>query len=335
MAGEYRTLRRRTACPPLVAVLLLVLVSSGGYGAGGVKASEGVAAATETRRALAAARPTRPEARLRAAVTSLNKTVLLLTSDILLTSDLPSMTCPNLTVVGNCRTRDGRWRPCKIDAGKKFSGFSATSQNGVTPGLELVNFHLTNFRHPIATIQGVIVVRNCLVTKNSVAGFLFCAYELRFERSTFTGNNGILIGGEYINVDLKGVVFRSNTGGSLISLYKGGVDGERCRFEANRGGAVDVSKGGAKFIRSSFVKNSGGAVRLGFDGSGIFCNCQFAGNYVTSSGGRPRVEHVYFGRIMDGSNGVRFCKKRPRVGVVLESPDLASYIKDSCEDCRK
>ncbi|GBG92837.1 hypothetical protein CBR_g57388 [Chara braunii] len=334
MAGEYRTSRRRTARAPVVALLLLVLVSSGGYGSGGVKASDGVAAATERRRALAAARPTTPEARLRAAVTSRNKTVLRLTSDILLTSDLPVMTCPNLTVVGNCRTRDGRWRPCKIDGGQKFSGFNATGGNGVTPGLELVNFHLTNFRRTIAYMPGIIVVRNCLVTKNTVSYGMFSAYVLSIERSTFTGNSGGLISGMYVSVGLGDVVFRSNTG-PLISLYKGNVSGRRCRFEANTGGPISVSKGGVRFIRSSFVNNSGGAVTLGFDGSGTFCNCKFEGNYVTTSGGRSRVEHVYFGGIMDGTDGVQFCKKRPRVGVVLESPDLASYIKDSCKECPK
>ncbi|GBG91521.1 hypothetical protein CBR_g52555 [Chara braunii] len=334
MAGEHRTSRRRTACALLVALLLLVFVSSGGYGGGGVKASEGVAAATETRRALAAATPTTPEARLRAALTSRNKTVLRLTSDILLTSDLPPMTCPNLTVVGNCRTRDGRWRPCKIDGGKKFSGFLWANQDGV-PRLELVNFHFTNFRRDIASMPGVIVVRNCLVTKSMVDDGQFGAYELTIERSTFTGNNGVLIGGMYVNVHLKGVVFRSNTGGPLISLYRGGVSGERCRFEANRGRAVEVSKGDAMFFSSSFVKNSGGAVKFGFDGTGVFCHCRFAENYVTSSGGRSTVQHVYFGGITDGSGGVQFCKKRPRVGVVLESPDLASYIKDSCNECPK
>eukprot|EP00244_Chara_vulgaris_P005260 TRINITY_DN20948_c0_g1_i1.p1 TRINITY_DN20948_c0_g1~~TRINITY_DN20948_c0_g1_i1.p1 ORF type:complete len:141 (+),score=18.43 TRINITY_DN20948_c0_g1_i1:3-425(+) len=139
----------------------------------------------------------------------------------------------------------------------------------------------------------------------------------------------------YVHVQLKDVVFRSKIGRPSISLYRGDVVGERCRFEANRAGAVDVSKGGVKFIRSSFVKNSGGAVHFGFDGTGDFCSCQFVGNYVTLGGRRKAVQHVYFGGIMDGSGGVRFCKKRPRVGVVLESPDLASYIKDSCEKCPK
>ncbi|GBG92881.1 hypothetical protein CBR_g57608 [Chara braunii] len=350
MAGEHRTSRRRTACAPLVALLLLVLVSSGGHGGGGVKASERVAAAAATRRALAAARPTTPEARLRAAVTSRNATVLRLTSDILLTSDLPLMTCPNLTVVGNCRTRDGRWRSCKIDGGKKFFGFRSLSQSldfhitirldtgfhsGSTPRLELVNLHLTNFHQPIVEILGFVVVRNCLVTKNTVTGFSFSAYELRFERSTFTSNNGSLIGGMYVNVHLKGAVFRSNIGGPAITFYQGGVYGERCRFEANSGGAVGVTHGGVRFIRSSFVNNSGGAVSIAYDASGIFCHCEFAGNSDTLSEGRSIVRHVYFGGVVSWSAGVQFCKQRPRVGVVLEKPDLASYIKDSCKECPK
>ncbi|GBG91524.1 hypothetical protein CBR_g52558 [Chara braunii] len=338
MAGGQATLRTRTACEPLV-LLLLVLLSLDGYG-GGVKAAAGGVAATEARRGLCTSTLT-AEARLRAAMMNPNTTIVRLTSDIRLTSDLPYVTCPNLTVIGNCTTDCGQPRLCQIYGGERFGGFARAEERII---LTLQNLLMSNFTlskenaSSVIAGGGTIVVKNCLFQNNTArGGGLFGAFmgTVTIENSTFIGNNGTVIDGMFGNVYLKDVVFRSNIGGVVIFLYRATVDGERCEFEANSGGAVSVSIGSLKFINSSFVNNSRGAVSA-VAASATFCYCQFEGNYVISEdGGKREVEHVYFNRVMSYESRLLFCKQRPQVGVHLESPNLASFVKDSCEECPK
>ncbi|GBG91518.1 hypothetical protein CBR_g52552 [Chara braunii] len=222
----------------------LVLLSLDGYG-GGVKAAAGVVAAAEARRGLSTSMPT-PEARLRAAMTNPNTTIVRLTFDIRLTSDLPYMTCLNLTVIGNCRTDFGLPRLCQINGGDRFGGFAGAEEPIILTLQNVLMSHFTlSKENPRSVIAGggTIVVKNCLFQNNTGGGgVLFGAImsTVTIENSTFIGNNGTAIGGTFLNVYLKEVVFRSNIGGSVISLNRGMVDGERCEFEANAGGAVSV-----------------------------------------------------------------------------------------------
>ncbi|GBG84981.1 hypothetical protein CBR_g39444 [Chara braunii] len=290
------------------------------------------------------------EALLRAAMARKTKTVLRLTGDVHLTRDLESMTCPDLTVIGSCKTGSGRRRRCTIDGRKRFSGFASSGQNLTLDNLELTGFVGTSTRrlYILESYVAVITISNCLVSGNvNLAGMdvsglisLVAAQDVIIKNSQFVSNKGKMISLMYTGLTATNVLFRSNEGGPLISHYRASVTCVGCRFEGNKaaeGAAVLVADYGyVLFSRSSFVGNSltrvgarGGAVNV-FGAAGLdtrFCNCFFRGNTIALPRGKKMTEHVYIDPT--GYPHVYFCKKRPAIGI---NGNLSRAI-DSCEGC--
>ncbi|GBG84999.1 hypothetical protein CBR_g39463 [Chara braunii] len=286
---------------------------------------------------MAAAAPTTPEARLRAAVTKRGTTVLRLTSDLRLTADLPAVTCPSLTVTGNCRTVRGRSRRCKIDGSERFPGFLAMSVNLTLSNLEVTGFASKSGKDNtfVRSVSGAITIRNCLFTKNSGGVIDVTGGDgLKVEGSSFVRNEGGVIEVAYSTMEANDVLFQANTGGTAVGLIRTGLICRRCVFENNtaktQAAAVAVgSAGGIRFSRCRFIGNTvtevggrGGAVTVG--GSyGQFCHCQFERNTIKVAGGTTRIEHVYINGL------VEFCGKVPSTGMNGDAGDL----QVNCKDC--
>ncbi|GBG84994.1 hypothetical protein CBR_g39458 [Chara braunii] len=317
----------------LIGLLSFLVPHSPGYGGGAMAPFARIVPSA------AAAAPTTPEARLRDAVTKRVTTVLRLTSDLRLTADLPAVTCPNLTVTGNCRTVKGRSRRCKIDGRKRFAGFFFMREGNLT----LSNLEVTGFASKsgkdnlfVRSVGGAITVRNCLFTKNSGGVIdVTTGYGLKVEGSSFVRNEGGVINVAYSTMEAKDVLFQANTGVTAIGLVRTGLICRRCVFENNtaqtQAAAVGVgSAGSIRFSRCRFIGNTvtevggrGGAVIV--QGSyGQFCHCQFERNTIKVAGGKTRIEHVY----LNGGLG-DFCEKVPSTGVNFD----VGEAKVNCKSC--
>ncbi|GBG84977.1 hypothetical protein CBR_g39440 [Chara braunii] len=288
---------------------------------------------------------------LRAAMARKTKTVLRLTGDVRLTRDLEPMTCPDLAVIGSCKTRSGRRRRCTIDGQERFSGFAGDGQTLTLDNLELVGFVGTSTRptYIVGHFFHMATISNCLVSGNvnlagtDVPGLIDVvgADDVVIKNSQFIRNKGKMISITYTGLTATNVLFRSNEGGPLISHLKASVTCVGCRFEGNKaaeGAAVLVADYGiVLFSRSSFVGNS--LTRVGERGGAVnvvssigplaarFCNCVFNGNTIALPRGKKMTEHVYLEPT--AYHTVSFCKKRPAIGI----NGNISHAIDSCEGC--
>ncbi|GBG84983.1 hypothetical protein CBR_g39446 [Chara braunii] len=282
---------------------------------------------------------------LRAAMARKTKTVLQLTGDVRLTRDLEPMTCPDLAVIGSCKTRSGRRRRCTIDGQKRFSGFAGSGQTLTLDNLELAGFIGTIVGHVfhMATISNCLVSGNVNLAGTDVPGVINVvgADDVVIKNSQFIRNKGKMISIMYTRLTATNVLFRSNEGGPLISHHRAEVTCVGCRFEGNKaaeGAAVLVANYGIViFSRSSFVGNS--LTRVGERGGAVnvvsslgplaarFCNCFFNGNTIALPRGKKMTEHVYLEPT--ASQSVSFCKKRPAMGI----NGNISHAIDSCDGC--
>ncbi|GBG85007.1 hypothetical protein CBR_g39471 [Chara braunii] len=289
----------------------------------------------------AQAAATTPEACLRSAVTRKKKTVLQLTADVVLSADLPVLKCPDLVIVGKCKTPKGRPRKCKIDGANKFKGFQFLGQEA---NLTLSNVELTRFSLLVyAAASGDVVITDCVLTdlRASASSRGVVAVEnvgLTVRNSLITRSKGTILVAGYGGLDMANVIFRGNSGGPVLDHYRAGLRCDKCGFESNTASGdhavVEPNYGVATFSRSWFVGNSrtkvgarGGAVYVGGGMTPTyFCNCRFANNTILLAGGRKKVEHVYVAK----GNAVEFCPKRPSTGLGVAS---GASVKDSCGNC--
>ncbi|GBG84975.1 hypothetical protein CBR_g39438 [Chara braunii] len=288
------------------------------------------------------------ETHLRAATAWKTKTVLRLTGDVGLTRDLGPMTCPDLTVIGSCKTRSGHPRRCRIDSRKRLSGIIGSGQTLTLDNLELTGFVGTSTRnlYILGNFFHIATISNCLVSGNvNLAGTgvidLVGTAAVVVKNSQFVRNKGKMIYISYTDLTATNVLFRSNEGGPLISYLRVSVTCVECRFEGNKaaeGAAVLVADYGAVlFSRLSFVGNfltrvgaRGGAVHVASAFGALtarFCNRVFRGNTIALPSGKKMTEHVYLEPTT--SHTVSFCKKRPAIGINGNH----SHAIDSCEGC--
>ncbi|GBG85005.1 hypothetical protein CBR_g39469 [Chara braunii] len=296
---------------------------------------------------------TTPEALLRAAMAQPKKTVLTLTSDVSLTSDLGEMKCPDLTVVGNCKTK-GKPRLCKIDGRKRYAGFHFPDRKNLT----LLNLEITGLAGIVSSPPSSdVLIKNCLLSNNKDLLLSLPFGSLTISRSKVVGNDGDFVDIFFGSVDATDVVFRSNRG-LIFTITKGSLKCTRCGFERNTAKSTVVVNAGREYVtfsRSWFVGNSatqvgerGAAVSVGTGGMTRFCYCRFEGNTIAVAGGKKKVEHVYLSELIPSTPpNLSFCKKRPSSGIGPQrhmtrcrrwewtTDHLREGYSRTAEDCRK
>ncbi|GBG70147.1 hypothetical protein CBR_g6278 [Chara braunii] len=305
------------------------------------------------------------EAQLRAAILSPNPQVLVVNSDITLTSNLPDVVCPDLTIQGKCRRR-----LCKIDGRNRYSAFSKVRSITVT-GMELTRLTSSGaLGGPAPAIAGnpnggsQIRLANVRISDSRNARGRGVV-ELREGRLTavktvFSGNSAEFGGAIGISVDAlleaTDVQFLRNKAaemGGAISAFQTFVNCTRCVFDRNEAGSIGgavriagVDGGGAVFFSCKFSANKGtgrgskgGAVYVDRLDPSIygakFCKSTFAGNTARNARGSTVTDHVWIGMTEANDEGTKilFCPRRPRTGITIPDPLYRPDVVDTCNGC--
>ncbi|GBG70154.1 hypothetical protein CBR_g6285 [Chara braunii] len=295
------------------------------------------------------------EAQLRAAVLSSTARVLLVDSDILLTSSLPQVVCPDLTIRGRC----GR-RLCKIDGRGRFRGFFQPPKISIS-GIELTRMSSSTAagQDDAAAIFGDSNSSPTVVLSNVRISYARNRRAVQVFEGTITASNTVFLGNaagaialsSFTRLDGRNVQFISNKArwGGAITSSEGIINCTNCRFERNEaqlgGGAVimgDVDGTEAAFFKCSFVRNKvtnrggeGGAVNVGNVDSVSpvrFCRNSFVSNTAKTAGGATVTSHVWISTSNEDAR-VNFCPSRPSTGVTITNPAFVPNVIDTCSAC--
>ncbi|GBG69217.1 hypothetical protein CBR_g3916 [Chara braunii] len=280
------------------------------------------------------------------AVTS--KCSLVLTSDVVLTGNLPAANnaaCPKIRIVGRCSGR----KLCKIDGVDKYS-FVNGAYDLLLENLEITRMRSADPNRAPVISGGSATVRHCRVTKNvNGVGDGVVRGRLTIENTVFEDNRGGVLcledeRGSFANAT--DVVFRRNRNaqGGAVSAVESSFYCTRCLFERNvaeeAGGAVRLTDSDgtrARFKHCRFVGNKvtgkkgqafGGAVYISNIDPGVsFCHCQFDRNMAAG-----KLNHVYIDGLEDSI--AYFCPARPRSGIVITPKTSEAFVKDGCTGCK-
>ncbi|GBG70152.1 hypothetical protein CBR_g6283 [Chara braunii] len=305
------------------------------------------------------------EAQLRAAILSPTPQVLVVDSDITLTSNLPDVVCPDLTIQGKCRRR-----LCKIDGRNRYSAFSKVRSITVT-GMELTRLRSSGaLGAPAPAIKGQsnggsqIRLSNVRISDSRNArgrGVVELSEgSLTAVKTVFSGNSAEVGGAIAIAVDARleatDVQFLRNKAadmGGAISAFQTVLNCTKCVFDRNEagsiGGAVRIAGpdgAGAFFFSCKFSANKGtgrgskgGAVyvdRLDASLFGAkFCKSSFAGNTAKNARGATVTDHVWIAMTKENDEDAKilFCPRRPRTGITIPDPLYRPNVVDTCAGC--
>ncbi|GBG45879.1 hypothetical protein CBR_g79342 [Chara braunii] len=279
---------------------------------------------------------------------------LVVTSDILLTSNLPdvnSSACPEVKIVGGC----GQGR-CKIDGADKYTFIRFPRR------VHLENLHITRMRcagqdnSPVVFKPGTLFMKNCLVSSNvnpeDTGGISIWEGSLDIQSTTFESNTGSSGGAilldSFATLKATNVIFRNNKGveGGAIKNVESDIQCDRCQFlnnEAGDGGAVYLTdEDGTEATFRSTVFQGNRATKVGGQGGAVFidnidpgvkfCYSTFSRNTaVSAASGRQIDNNVYVGIEPENFGDVTFCPSIPPAVVIR--PGSEPLVTVNCTVC--